>query len=267
MVKEVTGVSEYTFTAFNNPDDKADVVRTFEFQPLLQNSQTIGRADFQKTIKIERSNAHKSQFKVNSLVEKHRGFKDQEKEEYEARVSAEVELRISAIQEEAFKAGFNEGISQGREEIFNEMRNVVDQKLDNFSQMVTEVLKTQENILDLQKKEIYGLLKNLSKWIILRELKDDGLYVERLLEKLLIEIQARDNLLILVNENNFKEMPEILKHVEARLGQLKNVRIEIDSSVSEHGMIIESDNGIINATMEEQFKSLDKLYEEVITAA
>jgi flagellar assembly protein FliH len=264
MVKEVTNVTDYKFTAFNTPEDEADHVRTFEFKPLLKNSQTIGRENFQKTIKIERTNAHNSQFKVNPLVEEHRGFKDQANAEYEARVQAEVEIRVRAIQDEAFKAGFEEGVNQGREEIFNEMRNVVDQKLDNFSQMVTDVLKTQEDMLDLQKKEIYGLLRNLSKWIILRELKDDGLYLERLFEKLLLEIQARNNLLILVNANNFHEMPEILQHVEARLGQLSNVRIEIDSSVSSKGIILESDNGIINASMEEQFKSLDKLFEDVI---
>lgn len=266
MVKEVLGVTEYTFAAFNSSEDEADVVRTFEFAPLFNNSQTANREDFQKTIKIERSNAHKSQFKVNALVEKHRGFKEQEDAEYEARVRAEVELRVSAIQDEAFKAGFNEGVNQGREEIFNEMRSVVDQKLDNFSQMVTDILKTQEDLLELQKKEIYGLIKNLSKWVILRELKDDGLYLERLFEKLLLEIQARNNLLILVSANDFKGMPEILQHVEARLGQLKNVRIEIDSSVTASGMIVESDNGIINATMEEQFKSLDKLFEDIVVA-
>jgi flagellar assembly protein FliH len=264
MVKEVSGVTEYTFTAFNTSDDDADVVKNYEFSPLLKNSQKIDRENFQKTIKVERTNAHKSQFKINSLVEEYRGFKDQEEAEFEARVQAEVELRVSAIQDDAFKAGFDEGISQGREEIFNEMRNVVDQKLDDFAQMVTDVLKTQERLLDLQKKEIYVLIRNLSKWIILRELKDDGLYIERLFEKLLVEVQARSNLLILVNENNFKEMPEVLQHVQSRLGHLANVRIEIDSSVSASGMILESDNGIINATMEEQFRSLDKLFEDLI---
>ena len=264
MVKEVEGVTDYKFTAFTDSDVEADVVKTFEFKPLFDKAQTIGRKDFQKTIKIERTNAQNSQFKISSLVEEHRGLKDQAEAEYEARVQAEVELRVRAIQEDAFKAGFDEGISQGREEIFNEMRNVVDQKLDNFSQMVTDVLKTQEDILELQKKEIYELIKNLSKWIILRELKEDGEYVERLFEKLLVEIQARSNLLVLVNEERFKGMPEILEHVGARLGQLKNVRIEIDSSVDPQGMIIESDNGIINATMEEQFKSLDKLFEDLI---
>ena len=198
------------------------------------------------------------------IVEKYRGLKDQEEQEYQDTVEKEVTKRISEIQDEAFKAGFEEGVNQGREEIFNEMRSVVDQKLDNFSQMVNEVLKTQDDILAQQKKEIYLLLRNLTKWIIIRELKEDGKYIERLLEKLLLEIQARNNLLIQVNPSVFGEMPEILAHVQARLGELKNVRVEIDSAILTSGMIVESDNGIVNATMEEQFKSLDKLFEDVL---
>jgi flagellar assembly protein FliH len=62
-------------------------------------------------------------------------------------------------------------------------------------------------------------------------------------------------------------MPDVLAHIQGRLGELKNVRIEIDSAIATRGMIIESDNGIINATMEEQFKSLDNLFEDVLIDA
>lgn len=264
MVKDFEGVTDYKFINFTDSDVSADVVQDYNFKPLFDKTQIVAREDFQKTIKIERTNATQAQFKISSIVEEHRGLKDQAEAEYEARVQQEVNIRVAAMQENAYAEGFNAGVSQGREEIFNEMRNVVDQKLDNFSLMITEVLKTQEEILEKQKKEIYEMLKNLTKWVILRELKDDGKYIERLFEKLLVEIQARSNLLVLVNEANFKEMPEVLEHVETRLGQLKNVRIEIDSSVSSNGIILESDNGIINGTIEEQFLSLDKLFEDLI---
>jgi flagellar assembly protein FliH len=130
--------------------------------------------------------------------------------------------------------------------------------------MVTAVLHTHDEILSKQKTEMYQLLRNLSKWIVLRELQEDGKYIERLLEKLLVEMQVRSNLLIQVNTDDFASMPEVLEHVQGRLGEMKNVRIEIDSSVKSRGIIIESENGIINATMEEQFKSLDKLFEDVL---
>jgi flagellar assembly protein FliH len=264
MVKQFSEVLEYKFHSFTDEDVEADKVTIFEFKPLLSSSQTVAKSEFQKIIKEERTHAKNTQFKVNPIVEKFRGLKDQEEQEYQDAVEKEVSKRVSEIQDEAFKSGFEEGINQGREEIFNEMRSVVDQKLENFSQMVTEVLKTQEDIITHQKKEIYLLIRNLSKWIILRELKNDGTYVDRLLEKLLLEIQARQNLLIQVNSDDFSGMPEVLAHVQSRLGELKNVRVEIDSAIETKGMVIESDNGIINATIEEQFRNLDKLFEDVL---
>ena len=264
MVKTTGQVSEYTFHNFNEVAEGSEAVKLFEFKPLLTSAQTIEKNEFQKIIKTEREFAKSSAFKVNPIVEEYRGVREQEDREYEDRVEAEVARRVAEIQDDAFKAGFDEGVNQGREEIFVEMRSVVDQKLENFSQMVTSVLKTQENILAKQKTEMYQLLRNLSKWIVLRELQEDGKYIERLLERLLLEMQVRNNLLIQVNTDDFSQMPEVLEHVQSRLGEMKNVRIEIDSSVKSRGIVIESENGIINATMEEQFKSLDKLFEDVL---
>ena len=267
MVKSTRQVSEYKFHNFNEVAEGSEAVKLFEFKPLLTTDQRIEKNEFQKIIKTEREFAKSATFKVNPIVEEHRGFRQQEDREYEERVEAEVARRVIEIQDEAFKAGFEEGVNQGREEIFIEMRSVVDQKLENFSQMVTSVLKTQEQILAKQKTEIYQLIRNLSKWIVLRELKEDGKYIERLLERLLLEMQVRNNLLIQVNSEDFSQMPEILEHVQSRLGEMKNVRVEMNSSVNSKGIVIESENGIINATMEEQFKSLDKLFEDVLNKA
>ena len=264
MVKSTAEVTEYQFQSFTEIEEGAESVKLFEFKPLLTAAQTIEKSEFQRVIKTEREFAKNSQFKVNPIVEQFRGLRDQEDREYENRVEEEVKRRVAEIQDEAFKAGFEEGVNQGREEIFEQMRSAVDEKLEDFAHMVTSVLKTQEEILAKQKTEMYQLLRNLSKWIVLRELQEDGKYIERLLERLLLEMQVRHNLLIQVNVDDFANMPEVLKHVEGRLGELKNVRIEIDSSVKSRGIVVESENGIINATMEEQFKSLDKLFEDVL---
>lgn len=264
MVKYLGEVEEYKFHNFTETEINSDEVKNFEFKPLSDISRALEGNEFQKVIQQERTNAKVSNFKVNPITEKYRGLKDQEEKELAAFVEQEVGKKIAEIQDEAFKAGFDEGVNQGREEIFNEMRNVVDQKLDNFTEMINEVLKMQETLIQNQKKEVYIIIRNLTKWIIARELKEDGAYVERLLEKLLLEMQARQNLLVQVSQNDFQSMPEVLEHVQKRLGELKNVRVEIDSDIKSKGMIIQSDNGIVNATMEEQFKNLDKVFEDVL---
>lgn len=257
-------VQEYSFQAFQKVPENAHEVRDFEFKPIITGQEIVRNPDFQKTIKIERSHAKESQFKVNPIVEKHRGFKDQEDAEYEARVQSEVEKRVQKIQDEAYRAGFEQGVEEGREEVFNQTRHEVEAKLEDFSSMITDVLQTHETIFSKQQKDMYRLIKNLTKWITLKELDSDGKYLERLLEKLLLEIQTRNNLLIQVNINDFQKMPEVLEVVKTRLGDMKNVRVEVDPAIQTRGMIIESDNGIINATLEEQFKGLDKLFEQVL---
>jgi len=264
MVKSFEGVVDYQFQSFTDSDFNNGEVKLFEFKPLLSGAETNVKSEFQKVIKLEREQASQSQFKINPITEKFRGLKDQEEREYEERVDQEVRRRVAEIQDEAFKAGFDEGVNQGRDEIFNQMRSSVDQKLEDVSAMVTDVLKTYEEIIHNQKHEMYVLLRNLSRWIVLRELNEDGKYIERLLERLLLEIQSRNNLLIQVSSSDFEKMPEVLSHIQSKLGEMKNVRIEIDNSVKSKGIIIESENGIINATLEEQFKSLDKLFEDVL---
>ncbi len=257
-------VQEYAFQAFNKPTAEENTVRDFEFKPLISSKDLVRSPEFQKIIKLERTQAKDSQFKVNPIVEKHRGMRDQEDYEYEMRVKEEVEKRVLKIQEEAFKAGFEQGVEEGREEVYNQTRREVEEKLEDFTSMISHVLQTHETILLNQKTDIYRLVRNLTKWVTLKELENDGKYLERLFERLLTEIQSRSNLLVLVNQNDFAQMPEVLEFVQARLGEIKNVRVEIDPAIETRGMIVESENGIINATMEEQFKSLDKLFEQVL---
>ena len=59
-------------------------------------------------------------------------------------------------------------------------------------------------------------------------------------------------------------MPEVVQMVEAKLGQLSNVRIEIVPEISHPGIILESENGLIDGSMEGVFQNIDKIFEQVL---
>jgi flagellar assembly protein FliH len=65
-----------------------------------------------------------------------------------------------------------------------------------LNQMIQDVYERRDKIFEEQKIEIYETIKTLPKWVILRELNEDGQYIQRLLEKLILEIQTKNNLLI-----------------------------------------------------------------------
>lgn len=255
-------VSDYSFKSFVEVPDNAAGVESYEFSE-LDLETPITRENHKKVLRIEREFAQGNDFKISPVVLKHRGFSKVENDEKEKRIAEEVERRVAEIEKDAVERGFEEGVRKGQEEIYKQLKDSTEEKMSSFTAMLAEVLAQKAEIIETQKKDMFSIIKDLTKWIILRELKDDGEYIHRLLEKLVLEIQTKDNLLIKVNKQSFEMMPEVLEFVQAKLGHLKNVRVEIDYDLEQKGIILESENGIINADLEVQFHSLAELFTSV----
>ncbi len=255
-------VSEYEFQSFSTSNIPAGEVTNFEFSE-IGSLKAPSEDKHQKIIKIERDFAEKNDFKIAPIVKEHRGITKQVLKERELRIEQEVERRVQELKEEAYNVGYNEGMASGREEVFSQNRASSEEKIQNLTNMIVEVLGTRSDLLVTQKKQVYSLVRILTKWVILRELSDDGKYIENLLEKLITEMQTKSNLLVHVDEKSFEQMPEVLKVVQDKVGELTNVRVEIDYDIDGPGIVLECDKGILNGTINEQMKSLDKLFETV----
>lgn len=254
-------VEEYEFQSFSRPINAGEV-EEFNFQDL--EGKSISEIErHQEIIQIERRKSADTGFDISPIVRQHRGMDEQEAMERENRIMDEVNKRVAKLEEEAFKKGYEEGMSKGREDVYEQTRAATDEKLIALSEMISDTLSTKEEILKAQKTQLYTLVRNLTKWIILRELKDDGQYIERLLEKLIVEAQTKSNLLVQVDQKHFEQMPEVLEVVQKKLGQFSNVRVETDYDIQGTGIVVESENGIINGSLVEQLNSLDKIFESV----
>ncbi len=258
-------VQEYNFARFEQSENDSKV-KSFEFKDFSKSAPKVSQ-EHERVIKIERQLAHEKQFQIAPIVEEFRGLSAQAAREREVRIAEEVEKRVALIKEEAYLAGREQGIEQGRAEILEQMSVEVEEKIAYFTEMIHEVLAMKTEIIERQKREVFLMMRNLVKWIILRELKEDGQYINRLLEKLIIEIGSKEHLLIQVDEKSFEAMPEVLEILQKKLGEFTNVRVEVDYSMDRPGIILDSQNGIINATLDQQFENLSKLFETVGVAA
>lgn len=258
-------VQEYAFHSFDNLEadllgkQTVDPYELKSFEDLKEETQT----DFQKVIKIERTFAKEKSFEISPVVRHHRGINSQEEAEEEQRIEEEVARRVELLKNEAIEVGRKQGFDEGREQVFNETRNLVEEKMTHLSTMINEVLANKAEIMEQQKLEIFSMVKSLTKWVTLKELEGDGKYLERLLNKLIVEIQSKENLLVQVNKNDFEAMEDVLEVVSKQLGGLENIRLEIDFDIAQNGIVVESENGIINGTLETQMACIDKLFETV----
>lgn len=212
----------------------------------------------------EINHAKEKEFKISPIVSHYRGLKEHQQRNREKRIEGEVNNKVREIGKRAYEKGYTRGLEKGREESLRKMEEVSKEKIAALEKMVEEVSMAKAEIITYQKRDIYKLIKSLTKWVILKELKNDGEYVQRLLEKILLEFQSRNNLLLKVNQKDFEKMPEVLELVQENVGTLKNVRVEVNYSSDLPGISVESKDGIIDGSLKQQFKNLNKLFESIV---
>ena len=233
----------------------------FEFKTLSGESVTAGKASDEE-IRSERKFAQKNNFKIDDLVKDYRGLSRQEQTDLESKIQTEVKRRLEVAYEEAYQEGLEKGKEEGKAQAYNEINEAMAGKVESLDQVILDVQAQSEKLMNDSRSEIYEFVKRFTKWIILKEINEQ-VYLEGLLEKLILELNARKNLIIKIGKANFAQMPEVVKAVEARLGQLSNVRIEIVPEIVHPGIILESENGLIDGSIEGVFRNIDKIFEQV----
>lgn len=236
--------------------------QSFEFKTLNGESVTSEKAS-DEDIRAERKYAQKNNFKIDDTVRDYRGLSRQEQNDLEQKIQAEVKRRLDAAYEDAYKEGLEKGKAEGKEIAIQELHEAMGQKVEDFGQVIAQVQGQSDKIMERNKTEVYEFIKRFTKWIVLKEI-NEKVYLETLLEKLILELNSRKNLIVKVGKANFSQMPEVIQTVEARLGQLSNVRIEIVPEISYPGIILETENGLIDGSMEGVFANIDKIFAQVV---
>ena len=214
-------------------------------------------------IKRERLSAEESGFRIMPAVELHRGMRAQAQREHQEQVKREVEGELSRHREQAWQEGRADGEQAGREAMARELRGQMEQEIAKLADHVKKVQEQERELLLSQKHKVCELIKTLVKWVILRELKNDDNYLERLLEKLIVELNAKSHLLVKVSPENFDQASSLMEILKTQFLQINNTRVEVmhqDWGFPEKGIVLESENGILDGTLKTQFSQLNKLF-------
>jgi flagellar assembly protein FliH len=235
--------------------------KSYDFKSFTPQSGSLPTKQ-QDQIRTERSFASKNNFKVDDVVRDHRGFSGQEQNDFEERVQKEVNIRLQKSFEEAYQQGLEQGRIDAKNQSEDDLRNAVSEKIEEFDRIICQVNGQINQIFNQNKAEVVEFIKRFTKWIVLKEI-DQKVYLESLLEKLILEMNARKNLIVKVGKKNFELMPDVIKEVEQRLGQLSNLRVEIVPELKYPGIILETENGLIDGSLESVFVNIDKIFEQV----
>ena len=210
-------------------------------------------------IKRDREFAKNNNFEIHPILKEKRGIIAQESAVKDEVIENEIQERLEKVRETAFEKGYQEGKSKGEKDVYEQTKIEAEEKLERLNEVVEDVLKSKIKLIREEKNHVYDLIHKIAKWVILRELSNDGDYLKRLLDNLAREVESNSELVVYVDRESFKNMPEFIDYAEKKLANFRNVKVEIGHDMKGPGIVLCSENEILSGTMEEQMQSLEKI--------
>lgn len=161
----------------------------------------------------------------------------------------DMQEQLEQVKEEAYKRGLEEGR--------NEMRNLLENDINQEREKITHSIITLEGTLQQSLKHLEDLEKELSsiaidmaKEVIVKEIEENSQKVAlELTRSLLANIMEATQIGIKVNPIDYVYLKENLKERE-------NIQIEADNAVSRGGVVVSSNLGNLDGNVMSRYKML-----------
>ena len=172
-------------------------------------------------------------------------------ENQEGEFAKRLENEVARAREEALKQGFEEAEAKFQ----NEIKSLESRYLNSVAKLEAEAGKF-ENFLNSSESELSNTAIDIAKEIIKKEISSNSSSVAYTLAKSLIkELGEAKNLQIRVSVKDFDFLKE-------QFGSSENIQILADEAINVGGVIVMSDVGNLDGTIEARFEKIKKIIGE-----
>lgn len=199
-----------------------------------------------------------SRFELHPSSKRLLGVEAEERSHIEGMVTAEVENRLEQLRTEAFQKGFEQGRSEGKVAAESEHRAIMSPMEDRLSSLMAELDHLKKDLYSANESFLIGLIFQISKQVLLRELSTDREYIKRLTAHVVEKIGAKDHVRIKINPQDGGLLEQLKEHLKVQIPDLKNVQIEVSEEILSGGCKVETDLSRLNASVETQLSAIEK---------
>lgn len=174
----------------------------------------------------------------------------------------ELENNLDAIRQEAFNEGFEKGSQEISEQMQEQFQDELAQQNENYAQQLSEIVAQQLDDRNNQFRSLEPLVLNMA-ISIAKKIVDDSIVVnqeiiEKSIRNAISHIAGRSEITVRVS-------PEDQEFAQSRIDAMCDtddsiiaVRVEGSANIKKGGCLIETDTGIIDATIDNQICEIEQ---------
>lgn len=166
----------------------------------------------------------------------------------------QAHLKASAVEKEAYEKGYREGEKAGKEV----GEKMVETLLKQYAQTLEELTNLRKHVLSLAEREVVRLSLEIAKKVVKREVTIDEEVILTLVKVALSRLGDESAMTLRVNPRDYQFLARHRSTQGTSSALNEGIKLVEDPSITRGGCLIETESGIIDARVEEQFREVEK---------
>ena len=193
------------------------------------------------------------------------GLDEIEKQSRAREIDADALLISKEVQEQAYEEAYALGLTHGKKEAYEEEKQKISEELSQLQSILQEISNLKLDLFAKNKKHIVSLCSYFAKRLLMKEIEASEDYILSVIMKAIEMAHSEEDLTIKISQKDFDFLQSRGKELLQQLSLDESVKIEFDEMVSPGGAIIETNYGVVDATIEQRVLKLEEFLEDEST--
>ena len=197
-----------------------------------------------------------AQFELNKFVAETTGVNELEKKKFQERVEYEVLQRLKAVEEKAFQEAYALGLSDGKTKAYKDSTDEIKESVSKLQGIITSLTELKGNMLLENEQHLIHTLFHFAKALALKEIKQDPASLLPVIRKAIESAQGEEEVVIKINPQDMEFLESVKIQAGNPVERLSRVKMEVLDSITRGGCVVETNYGVIDATIEQRVQKL-----------
>ena len=165
-----------------------------------------------------------------------------------------AQLQAAEIEKEAYERGFNEGQKAGKEV----GEKMVEASLKQYAVTLEELANLRTQVLSASEREVVRLALEVARKVVKREVTIDEDIILALVKVAMKRLGEESVMTVRLNPRDVQSILRFRNGADKGSVWSEAIKLVEDPLISRGGCLIETEAGIIDARVEEQFREIEK---------
>ncbi|MDD3581713.1 MAG: FliH/SctL family protein [Desulfobacca sp.] len=177
------------------------------------------------------------------------------------RILQEARSRAQTLEQEAYEQGFAQGLQKGQEVGEQELTQVI----EHFQALMAELANQQQELCAKQEQDLIHLILVIARKIIEMEISLRPQLILQVLHSTWQYLSDTESCRIRLSPQDHEWLQKHQEQLSQTLPTLDNIALIPDNRLAPGGLVLESQAGEIDATLESRWAAVARLVEEALS--